>query len=99
LCTLGLAAFDTHATDLVLSCAAGGFVLGAQHVLNNRTARTYETDLRASGVGMQLGIGRIGAKLGPLLIGALTGGSSATREASSRSQAPPCWQGWRFCSA
>jgi Major Facilitator Superfamily len=69
--TLALALFDTHAANLVLSCAAGFFVLGAQHVLNNQTAPAYETGLRATGVGMELGIGRIGAMLGPVVVGVL----------------------------
>jgi AAHS family 4-hydroxybenzoate transporter-like MFS transporter len=55
-------------------------VIGAQHVLNNFTANSYETGLRASGVGMELGVGRVGAILGPYVIGLLqqaTGGPDA----------------------
>jgi AAHS family 4-hydroxybenzoate transporter-like MFS transporter len=47
---------------------------------NNFTAGSYETDFRASGVGMELGVGRVGAILGPYVIGLLqqaTGGPDA----------------------
>ena len=50
---------------------AGFFVIGAQHVLNNFTANSYETGFRASGVGMELGVGRVGGILGPFVIGFL----------------------------
>ena len=59
---------------------AGFCVIGAQHVLNNFTANSYETGLRASGVGMELGVGRVGGILGPYVIGLLqqaTGGPDA----------------------
>jgi AAHS family 4-hydroxybenzoate transporter-like MFS transporter len=55
-------------------------VVGAQHVLNNFTANSYETGFRASGVGMELGVGRVGGILGPFVIGLLqqvTGGPEA----------------------
>jgi AAHS family 4-hydroxybenzoate transporter-like MFS transporter len=48
--------------------------------LNNFAAGSYETDFRASGVGMELGVGRVGAILGPYVIGLLqqaTGGPGA----------------------
>ncbi len=40
-------------------------------MLNNFTAQPYDTELRASAVGTELGIGRVGAILGPFLIGLL----------------------------
>jgi len=40
-------------------------------VLNNFTAVSYETGVRATAVGMELGIGRVGAILGPFVAGAL----------------------------
>jgi hypothetical protein len=40
-------------------------------VLNNFTAAAYETNVRATAVGMELGVGRIGAILGPFVAGAL----------------------------
>ena len=44
---------------------------GSQAGLNAFSATYYPTDLRASGVGAGLGIGRIGAILGPLIVGQL----------------------------
>lgn len=48
---------------LVLLAGFGG--LGTQNVLNDFVARHYPTEARASGLGWALGIGRIGAIVGP----------------------------------
>jgi MFS family permease len=69
-----------HGFNIAIVAIAGFCVIGAQHVLNNFTANSYETGLRASGVGMELGVGRVGAILGPYVIGLLqqaTGGPDA----------------------
>jgi len=69
-----------HGFNIAVVTIAGFCVIGAQHVLNNFTANSYETGLRASGVGMELGVGRVGAILGPYVIGLLqqaTGGPDA----------------------
>jgi MFS transporter, AAHS family, 4-hydroxybenzoate transporter len=69
-----------HAFNFSMVALAGFCVIGAQHVLNNFTANSYETSFRASGVGMELGVGRIGGILGPYVIGLLqqvTGGPDA----------------------
>jgi len=69
-----------HGFNLAIVAIAGFCVIGAQHVLNNFTANSYETGFRASGVGMELGVGRVGAILGPYVIGLLqqaTGGPDA----------------------
>lgn len=69
-----------HAFNFAVVAIAGFCVIGAQHVLNNFTANSYETGFRASGVGMELGVGRVGGILGPFVIGFLqqvTGGQSA----------------------
>jgi MFS family permease len=66
-----------HGFNLAIVAVAGFCIIGAQHVLNNFTANSYETAFRASGVGMELGVGRVGAILGPYVIGLLqqaTGG-------------------------
>ena len=55
-----------HAFNFTVVAIAGFCVIGAQHVLNNFTANSYETGFRASGVGMELGVGRVGGILGPL---------------------------------
>ena len=69
-----------HAFNFTVVAIAGFCVIGAQHVLNNFTANSYETGFRASGVGMELGVGRVGGILGPYVIGLLqqvTGGPDA----------------------
>jgi MFS transporter, AAHS family, 4-hydroxybenzoate transporter len=69
-----------HAFNFTIVAIAGFCVVGAQHVLNNFTANSYETGFRASGVGMELGVGRVGGILGPYVIGLLqqvTGGPDA----------------------
>jgi hypothetical protein len=71
LCVSALAMVNLHVSNLLLVGAAGFFCLGAQHMLNNFTARAYETNLRATGVGMELGVGRIGGILGPFIVGGL----------------------------
>ena len=71
---------NSHAFNFVVVAVAGFCVIGAQHVLNNFTANSYETGFRASGVGMELGVGRVGGILGPFVIGFLqqmTGGQDA----------------------
>jgi MFS transporter, AAHS family, 4-hydroxybenzoate transporter len=68
---------NSHAFNFAIVVIAGFCVIGAQHVLNNFTANSYETGFRASGVGMELGVGRVGGILGPYVIGLLqqlTGG-------------------------
>jgi len=39
--------------------------------LNNFTANAYETRIRATAVGMELSVGRVGAILGPWVVGLL----------------------------
>ena len=77
---LALTFVGGHGFNLAIVAIAGFCIIGAQHVLNNFTASSYETDIRASGVGMELGVGRVGAILGPYVIGLLqqaTGGPDA----------------------
>lgn len=62
-----------HGVNFVCVAAAGFLIIGAQHVLNNFTAASYDTGIRASGVGMELGVGRVGAILGPVVAGLLQG--------------------------
>lgn len=72
----GLAVISTvfvsgHLFNILIVAIAGFCIVGAQHVLNNFTAGSYETGARASGVGMMLGVGRVGAILGPYAAGLL----------------------------
>jgi AAHS family 4-hydroxybenzoate transporter-like MFS transporter len=80
LSVLALAFVGGHGFNVAIVAIAGFCIIGAQHVLNNFTAGSYETDFRASGVGMELGVGRVGAILGPYVTGLLqqaTGGPDA----------------------
>ena len=52
----------------------GGFcIVGGQPAVNALAATTYPTDLRATGIGWSLGIGRAGSIVGPVLAGYLIG--------------------------
>jgi MFS family permease len=68
---LTLVFLNDHVVNVTCVAAAGFFIIGAQFVLNNFTAAAYETNVRATAVGMELGVGRVGAILGPLVAGAL----------------------------
>jgi MFS transporter, AAHS family, 4-hydroxybenzoate transporter len=52
---------------------AGAVVVGGQIAMNAITASFYPAQIRATGVGWALGIGRIGSIVGPLLGGLLLG--------------------------
>jgi MFS transporter, AAHS family, 4-hydroxybenzoate transporter len=52
---------------------AGFGVVGGQTAINALSATYYPTDLRATGIGAGLGIGRIGAIIGPVVGGVLMG--------------------------
>ena len=71
LSVLALVAFNTHAVNVTAVALAGFCIIGAQFVLNNFTATSYETGVRATAVGMELAIARVGAILGPLVAGML----------------------------
>jgi AAHS family 4-hydroxybenzoate transporter-like MFS transporter len=66
-----LVLFNNHVINLSFVAAAGFFIIGGQFVLNNFTANAYETRVRATAVGMELSVGRIGAILGPWVAGVL----------------------------
>lgn len=59
---------------------AGFGVPGSQAGLNAFSATYYPTDLRATGVGAGLGIGRIGAIVGPYVVGLMLKAHWANRE-------------------
>jgi AAHS family 4-hydroxybenzoate transporter-like MFS transporter len=65
----GLALINTHWTNILFISVAGFFVMGAQPVLNNFTASLYETEVKSTGVGVELGVGRLGGILGPYIVG------------------------------
>jgi MFS family permease len=68
---LCIAFLNSHLINTAVTAAAGFFIIGAQFVLNNFTAACYETSVRATAVGTELGVGRIGAILGPFVAGLL----------------------------
>ena len=56
---------------LTLSFLIGFFLLGGQIGLNSISGTVYPTDVRSTGVGWALGVGRVGSILGPVLGGIL----------------------------
>jgi len=71
LAVLALVAFNSHLVNVTAVALSGFCIIGAQFVLNNFTAASYETGVRATAVGMELAIARVGAILGPLVAGFL----------------------------
>ena len=65
--SIGYAGLSSTAALITATFCAGALVLGIQSGINVVGAMIYPTSLRANGSGWQLGIGRIGAILGPFL--------------------------------
>ncbi len=76
--SIGYAGLHSQGLLLVATFFAGYFVLGIQSGINVIGALIYPTSLRANGSGWELGIGRIGSIVGPLL-GALFVGMSVEK--------------------
>jgi AAHS family 4-hydroxybenzoate transporter-like MFS transporter len=68
--SIGFAGLTSQSALLIATFFAGFLVLGIQSGINVVGALIYPTSLRANGSGWQLGIGRIGSIVGPL-VGAL----------------------------
>jgi MFS transporter, AAHS family, 4-hydroxybenzoate transporter len=68
--SIGFAGLTSESTLLLATFFAGFCVLGIQSGINVVGALIYPTSLRANGSGWQLGLGRIGSIVGPL-VGAL----------------------------
>jgi MFS transporter, AAHS family, 4-hydroxybenzoate transporter len=66
---MALALVNHHYLNIFLVGAGGFCIPGGQTILNNFTAASYETEVRGTAVGMMLGVGRLGAILGPYLTG------------------------------
>lgn len=64
-----LALVNDHILNFICVGLAGFCILGGQNVLNNFTASIYDTEVRGTGVGMMLGVGRLGGILGPYTTG------------------------------
>jgi AAHS family 4-hydroxybenzoate transporter-like MFS transporter len=65
--SIGFAGLTSHAALLTATFFAGFLVLGIQSGINVVGALIYPTSLRANGSGWQLGVGRIGSIVGPLM--------------------------------
>jgi len=65
--SIGYAGLSSTTALLVAAFLAGALVLGIQSGINVVGALIYPTSLRANGSGWQLGLGRIGAIIGPFL--------------------------------
>lgn len=65
---------------IVLIFAAGWCVVGGQGGLNALEATFYPTDLRATGIGWALGVGRAGAIVGPYVGGMLLASQWTTQQ-------------------
>ncbi len=70
---LVISQLNTTATNIIFLGLAGFFIIGAQFLLNNLCAHSYPTEVRGTGQGLMLGVGRIGGILGPYLGGWLLG--------------------------
>jgi AAHS family 4-hydroxybenzoate transporter-like MFS transporter len=66
---LAFAVSNSHWLNIVCVVAAGIFIVAPQSLLNNLFAVSYESRLRATGVGTALGIARLGAITGPAIAG------------------------------
>jgi AAHS family 4-hydroxybenzoate transporter-like MFS transporter len=64
---IGYAGLTSQTALLVAAFIAGFCVLGIQTGINVAGALIYPTSLRANGSGWQLGVGRVGSIVGPLL--------------------------------
>jgi MFS transporter, AAHS family, 4-hydroxybenzoate transporter len=65
--SIGFAGLTSQAALLTVTFFAGFLVLGIQSGINVVGALIYPTSLRANGSGWQLGLGRIGSIVGPLM--------------------------------
>jgi MFS transporter, AAHS family, 4-hydroxybenzoate transporter len=71
--SIGYAGLTSAAALLVATFFGGFLVLGIQAGINVAGALIYPTSLRANGSGWQLGLGRLGSIIGPLLGGLFIG--------------------------
>jgi|ADGO01.1.fsa_nt_gi Arabinose efflux permease len=62
---------------LLLSGAAGFFLLGANYALYGVAPVYYPTQVRGTGSGASVAVGRVGSCIGPLLAGILLGGGTS----------------------
>jgi AAHS family 3-hydroxyphenylpropionic acid transporter len=76
---LALGASTEHAMIITLSGVAGFFLLGANYALYGVAPAYYSTEMRGTGSGASVAVGRVGSILGPAVAGMLlAGGTTAT---------------------
>lgn len=71
ICLIGFGFANSVVMLYVLNAMAGAFIIGGQNVVHTLVMGSYGPEARASGLGWALGIGRLGALLGPLIGGYL----------------------------
>jgi len=71
--SIGYAGLSSTATLLTATFFGGFLVLGIQSGINVAGAMIYPTSLRANGSGWELGLGRLGSIIGPLVGGLFVG--------------------------
>ena len=73
----GLSESNSKDLMVLLSGAAGFFLLGANYALYGVAPAYYPASVRGTGSGASVAMGRIGAIIGPLLAGVLLGGGTS----------------------
>jgi AAHS family 3-hydroxyphenylpropionic acid transporter len=73
----GLSLANTTDLILLLSGAAGFFLLGANYALYGVAPAYYPAAVRGTGSGASVAVGRVGSIIGPLLAGVLLGGGTS----------------------
>lgn len=68
---IGLAYSSTSLAFTLSAAGCGMFVIGCQSILYSLAAKYYPTEMRGTGVGAAVAVGRIGAFIGPLFAGYL----------------------------
>ena len=72
-----LGAASSHGVVIVLSGAVGFFLLGANYALYGVAPAYYPKEIRGTGSGASIAVGRVGSIAGPLLAGLLMGGGTS----------------------
>lgn len=70
---IGLAYSNSASSFIIFATGCGMFVIGCQSILYTLAAKYYPTEMRGTGVGAAVAIGRLGAFSGPLVAGYLLG--------------------------
>ncbi len=65
--SVGIALGNLWAPPFV--AALGFFIFGAQAVLNNYQVMCYRTEVRGTGMGVAVGLNRVGGIMGPMIVG------------------------------